>query len=445
MPQATAMNSTGTNSNGSLHIELMIEEPNVVAYLRTFEEEEVRREKAIEALKVGVIAIRSASPTLDTAVVQEKFSDLEDKMKVFMDDFLKEFQDGLAGYFKDQEGVVPRSINGVFGEDGKLGRTFHQYFDPTVGRLGLLMQQQIGPTSVFGRALDPTNKDGILTQIESRVQHLVERNVGDILGQFSLDNEQSAMCRLQKALDDAFSKIHASLGIKAAVAKEAERGHAKGIEFESALYEPFALFARRPGDETENVGSIPGKQRKKTGDYVATLDETTGAPGTRFVVEVKNQAVKFKAAIEELEEAKENREASIGIYVFAKGCEPTEVGDFRRVGEDFFCTVDKDQLEAGGPLTFFEVAYQIARALAVAAVRNGNAGTLDVQTLSDHVDALIKASERLSELSTKVSTIRNNGDAILKIAEGLKDELEARLTEMQGMLRAEVASSGSFG
>ena len=426
--------TVSTNHTCTIALQLQIEEPNVVCYLRGFEDDTLRREKAVEALKVGVIAIRSASPTLDTTVVQEKFTELEDKMKIYLSHFMEEVEGQLTGYFKEHDGVLPKSINGVFGDDGKLGRTFQQFFDPTRGSLSQLMQQQIGPTSVFGRALDPKNKEGILTQIETRVQKLVEVKLEEVLSQFSLDNDESAMCRMNKLLTDSFAKIHLTLGMKAAAAAEAERGHVKGMEFEANLYDVFAEVGRRVGDETENVRGTPGTLRKKTGDYVAMLGDTTGAPGARLTVEVKDQPVKLKAAIEELQEAKRNRDATIGIFVFAKGCEPAEVGDFRRIGEDFYCTVDKEHLVTGVPLMFFDAAYQVARALAVASARKEAEDSLDMQKLKDHVDALISVSERLSEVTTKARTVKSSGDAIEKAAESLKKELDTRLSAMQAML-----------
>jgi hypothetical protein len=426
--------------NGRLELLLTVDEPNVVAYLRGFTDEDIRRDRATEALKVGVIAIRSASPILDTSIVQQKFNDLEGRMKDFLDEFMTAVHDDLTCYFKDQDGVVPKSIDGVFGDGGKLGRTFEQYFDPANGKVGLLMQQQIGPASMFGRVLDPKNKEGILTQIESRIEKLVKEKLDEVLLQFSLDNDTSAMCRLRSLLTDSFTHMQQSLGIKAATAVEAEKGHVKGMEFEADLYNMFALFCSSMGDETENVRGTPGSLRKKTGDYTATLGECTGAPGTRMVVEVKNQRVRLKDAIDELNEAKKNRDATVGIYVFAKGCEPPEVGDFRRVGEDFFCSVDKDQLANGERQLYFCAAYQIARALAVAATRKNSDGVLDLQKLKDHVDALIEFSARLSDVTTKARTVKNSGEAIEKAAESLRSELEVRLAEMQQMLIANMAA-----
>jgi hypothetical protein len=67
------------------------------------------------------------------------------------------------------------------------------------------------------------------------------------------------------------------------------------------------------------------------------------------------------------------------------GAEPPEVGNFRRVGEDLYVTVDKDDLAAGKPLVFLDSACKIARALAVAALRKEEAGELNMQLIQDQM------------------------------------------------------------
>lgn len=415
-------------SPAGLHLALEVTDPNVLAYLRLYDDDDLRNAKALEALNVGVIALRSASPTLDTTIVQEKFSDMSGEMKDFLVEFVGEVRDNFAQYFKAQDGVVPKSINGIFGDDGKLGRTFAQYFDPTSGKLGLLMQQHIGPTSAFGRALDAKNKEGILSQIEGKVQQLVQDQLGKVVSEFSLDNDQSAMCRLHKSLAEQFTQLNASLGIKAATAAEAERGHVKGIVFEDDLYQVFARLGKDLGDETESVrGTVGAVPRCKKGDYLATLGDTCGAPGQKIVVEVKNQSLRLKDATEELQEAKENRGAVCGIFVYARGCEPAEVGDFRRIGEDFYVTVDKDDLAAGKPLLFLDSAFKIARALAVAAARKEAASELDLQKIHDQLDALAAWSDRIADMATKARTIQNSGKVIEQLANDLKQDLDQRV------------------
>jgi hypothetical protein len=349
-------------------------------------------------------------------------------MREQLGEFQKKVTDDLCRYFADQDGVVPRSIEGVFGETGALTRTFQNFFDPTEGKLCRLMQNHIGPQSNFGKVLDPQNKQGIVALIEARVQELVEAKLDEVLQQFSLDDNESAMSRLHTMLATFFGQLNQSLGIKAATAAEAAKGHVKGMVFEEDLYVPFAEAGRQVGDETELVrGTVGVISRCKKGDFVAILGDTSGAPGERVVVEVKDQPMRLKDAIDELQEAKKNREASCGIFVFARGCEPAEIGDFRRIGEDFYVTVDKDELSADKPVLFFDSAYKIARALAVAAARKDQAGELDLQKIQDQIDALAAWSDRIADMATKARTIQNSGKLIEQCANDLKQDLDTRV------------------
>lgn len=420
----------------SLDLHLVIGDRNILAYLAKFADEETQCVKALEALKVGVIAIQSASPTLDTQIVQEKFSEVESRLREQMTEFQKKATEDLVRYFAEHDGVVPRSIDSVFGDSGALTRTFQSFFDPSEGRLTRLMQAQIGPQSSFGKALDPQNKQGVLALIEGRIQELVEGKLDEVLGQFSLDEDGSAMSRLKIMLSDFFGQLNQSLGIKVATAAEAKRGHVKGIIFEEDLYSVFAELGKQLGDETELVrGTIGTVSRCKKGDFLAKLGETCGAPGLSIVVEVKDQPVRLKDAIDELQEAKKNREAACGIFVFARGAEPAEVGDFRRIGEDLYVTVDKDDLVEGRPLMFLDSAYKIARALVVAATRKEEAGELDLQFIQDQLDALTTWSDRIADMATKARTIQSSGKLIEQCANELKQDLDSRVSIVLKALR----------
>lgn len=437
---ATSNGANGTQTSRTVEpmlLTLEVSDPNVITYLSAYEDEDLRAEKAIEALKVGVIAIQSASPTLDTTVVQEKFTDLNATMRDCLEEFATDMKDGLACYLKEEDGILPKSIQGVFGEDGKLGRVFDTYFNPQAGRLAQVMQDQIGPASLFGRSLDPANKEGIICRIEKKVEELVNQKLESVLGELSLDNDKSAMSRLQGLLTNKFSEISKTLGIQEGVALESARGHVKGFEFEAALYDVFAQLGRAVGDETELTRGTAGQiSRCKKGDYVATFGETSGAPGLRLVVEVKNSPVKCKEAIDELQEAKKNRGAAFGIFVFAKGSEPAEIGDFRKIGDDFYCTVDPGQLEAGEIPLYLDAAYKIGRALAITAKRREEAGTLDVARIESNVQALLEWVTRIEDMATKARTIQSSGKAIEKCVEDLKEVMNLKLKEILTTLHA---------
>jgi hypothetical protein len=77
--------------------------------------------------------------------------------------------------------------------------------------------------------------------------------LNEVLKQFSLDEDGSALNKLKRIMDGAFSTFREALGIKAARAEEAARGHVKGFCFEEDLYAVVAEMGRQFGDETELV------------------------------------------------------------------------------------------------------------------------------------------------------------------------------------------------
>jgi hypothetical protein len=420
---SSRVSDNGWDEASVVQLSLEVREPLLVAHFQPYEEPE-RSAKALEALKVGVIALQTACPTLETQIVKDQFAEMQE-----------EFGEALERFFAENDGVVPRSLRDAFGEKGALPQFFQRYFDPENGKLVRLMDGQIGPASKFGKVLDPRNKDGLIAKIEEKVKQLVEQKLDEVLGEFSLDDDASAMSRLKAMIDGAFTDLRESLGVKAARAEEAARGHVKGFDFEEDLYGIVAEMGRQFGDYTELVRGTPGVMKCKTGDHLITLGEVTGAPGLRLVVEVKDQAYKAKKAIAELQDAKKNRESVSGIFVFAKGCEPVEFGNFKRIDNDFYCTVDKEVLAEGGPLPYLWAAYELARVQAVTTVRKEADGKLDLERIQQHIDGIAAWVPRLGEIATKASTVQKSGTAIENTAKEIKDDLERRIREVLALLR----------
>jgi len=451
METLSALPNRTTNSSGPLAAEsidlvLSISDQNVMKYLTAFDED-VRKEKALEALRVGVIAIQSASPSLDTKIVEEKFRQVE----VAIDRYLNGFQTDLTGrleeFFKVGSGTVPRSLDSFLGSNGTMPQMMNQYFSSDGGRLHRLIQDQVGPSSSFAKSLDPENKESVLSKLETLVQGHLQQKTTEIINQFSLDIDNSALSRLQKSLFEKvgeiqqanttfFGELKQALGIKTGKDTESERGTEKGREFETLLYDPVAAMARQLGDTSENVRSLVGKiPRSKVGDHILTLGITSGAPGLNVVIEVKKeQGYKLKSAIEELKTAKENREAEAGIFVFAKGYEPAEVGDFYRLGNDFYITVDEEQLRKNEPLLFLEASYKIIRVILVTSRRIQDAREIDVEKIKRELEGLVALTVKLSDIQTKANTIKSSSEKILDTATSLRTELETRLNDVIGSL-----------
>jgi hypothetical protein len=356
------------NGRATTRLELEVRDRSVIDYLEKFDEKD-RPERALDALKVGVIALRWASPTLDGEVVAR------------------------------------------------------------------LLEQQLGPGSNFARALDPNNRESVIALIAEQFESETKR----LLDEFSLDRKDSALSRIGDLISECFKNLRDDLSVEKGRAAQAERSPAKGLDFQAALYRRLAAWARQIGDHPDCVADTPGTGGRKTGDYVVSLGDATGAPGLKIVFEAKYQRYSLKQAIDELQRAKKIRKAACGIFAFAKGCEPPEVEDFHRIGEDFYCTINRELLDAADDLPYLEAAYKIARVQAVAAVRKDATGRLDLQRIRDHIEHLTGSVKWMGDLAAKARAVRRNGAFIEKTLGKVKSDLERRLKEMLELLNVQPA------
>ncbi|MDT8284008.1 MAG: hypothetical protein RQ767_00655, partial [Thermovirgaceae bacterium] len=211
----------------TLRLEMEIIDRDVVRFLEQFLEEE-REAKALEAMKVGVIAIMSASPTLDTRVVEEKFREVQQQIARDVEYFREELKTRLEQYFRCEGGTVPAFIEKHFGEDGKISRILESYFGSDRGKLTSLLEGQVGPDSFLGRKMDPDNREGLASQVERSVEELLRQNAAQIRSTFSLDDETSALSLLKRSLREEIEKLQGTVNqhyaqITGALASERSR------------------------------------------------------------------------------------------------------------------------------------------------------------------------------------------------------------------------------
>jgi len=429
-----------------LKLELNISDPNIIRYLSKFESP-LRETKAEEALKVGVIAILSASPSLDTKVVEEKFNEVDRKIREYADEFKKALNDELRGYFEKEKGTLPTTLQSFLGDKGLLGDSLKNYFDDKTGKVKLFLAAELGPGSEFSKSLDPNNKASVIARIEAAVSKQLTDVTQGLIDQFSLDKTESGMSRIKKLFDVSigeikstnetfFNELREHLNIQKAVAIEAEKGTQKGRDFETVLYDYVANLGRQMQDETENVRAIPGEGRSKVGDYIITLGNTTAAPGKRIVVEAKKeQDYRMRDALDEIKQAKENRKADCGIFVFTKGYAPPEMGNFKLDGYDFFCTVDEDELAKGKSLLFLDAAYQIARINIITRFKKELIGEIDLALIKTKIEGLLVQTQLMSDLITKSQTIQRSGKAIEETALSIKQELDSIIKSILELLK----------
>lgn len=274
----------------------------------------------------------------------------------------------------------------------------------------------------------------------SRLVRRVEQAQTQISSEFSLDEENSALARMRRELfgvmeafretNEQFHKeVLQKLAENTARKQEANRSTRHGHEFEEAVFEEIDAACRATGDLAERTGASHGVINKcKKGDILVHLGSEHAAAGARIVIEAKEQAsFSIKDALAEIEEARKNRDAGVGLVVLSERTAPASVGPFHRHGNDVLVVWDRDDCGSDVNLA---AGLSVAKALCTRERARSESEAADLQAIERAIRNIEKRVQDLDEISTWAGTIQNNGDKIVKKAAALKAELMGHIATL---------------
>jgi len=307
----------------------------------------------------------------------------------------------------------------------------------------------------------------------SRLVQKVETAQKSIADQFSTDNEQSALNRLSRLLTDTSEQIDKNLTLDdegsalsrlnreltstlEALSKrnadfhsevrevlaslqskrqEQDKTTAHGLTFEDQLGQLMAVEAQKLGDVFEATGTRPGTIKNcKKGDFVTELGPESPAPGERIVWEAKaDKSVDLRQALEELDEARKNRSASLGIFVFSRQSAPPTLQPFSRYDRSLLVVWDSED-----PATdvYLKAAISVARALAVRSrqdTQDSREALFEIESAARMVE---KQAGYLDDVRKWGETIVSNGTKIVEKAVRVRAELEKQVACLDDQLSA---------
>jgi hypothetical protein len=225
--------------------------------------------------------------------------------------------------------------------------------------------------------------------------------------------------------------------------REAEdRSTLHGDRFEDLVVSEVSRRAGQEGHIAEAVGATTGRIRhSKKGDLVIEVGPEHPAAAARIVWEAKEDGrYTLKSAREELEQARANRDAGVGVFVFSSKTPPAELPAFRRIGEDLFVVWDPED-----PATdlVLDAAMAVSIALSIRRVESGEEVESCLQALEHSLLEVEKRVQNLDQIQKWTATIKSNSEKILGRVttdrESLHRELEVLRSQAQA-LRATLAS-----
>lgn len=284
----------------------------------------------------------------------------------------------------------------------------------------------------------------------SRLVRRVEQAQKQISSEFSLDAENSALARMKRELlnvldaqqqrNEAFQQqVQETLSNMRVRKEEAARSTTHGRSFQDEGFRVIQRLCEQANDIAEDVGDSPGIiPRSKVGDCLITLGADCVAAGARIVVEFKeDSSYNLKSSLEEVETARKNRGAEVGLFVHSRRTAPAGLTEFARHGNDIVVVWDAEDERSD---LLLRAGLMVAKALSVRAGAAMHGRSVELAEMDAAVRTIEKQCEKFDAIRTRGNTIRNAADEIIRHADVGQREILRQIGEldehMAGLKRA---------
>src|SRR5579872_7440799 len=294
--------------------------------------------------------LRLLSPDESRGLLKALRETVDEQLQSQRDRILEEFS------LNNKEGALSRLVDELNEHHGKLSEDLQGKIDDVVKEFSL--DEENSALSRLVRNVDRAQKT-ITSEFSldneasalSKLKGMLESTQQAIDANLTLDKDDSALARLRKeVLDilDRHSKSNQSfqeevkLALKEMVVRrqEAARSTTHGLIFEDVVCEFLFHEAQKLGDLATRTGDSTGLIKHcKVGDCVLELGAESAAPGARIVVESKEKGqYSLAQARDEIDEARRNRGAQVGLFIYSQALAPREMeaAPLLRHGNDVF-------------------------------------------------------------------------------------------------------------
>ena len=326
-----------------------------------------------------------------------------------------------------------KKISELTAEDGKLSTLVDGAFKGFTADIEKLTAGEDSPI-----------REGIKKQMTDLATKLVEdfaresiRQKEEIAKLLDPANAGSPMRQLAVQLEGvakAVNEVQKEMGKEVAVAEIIDNSTHGGVPYELAVVSVVQKIANLAGDDCEATGDKVGAMpRRKSGDGVVSLKQGDSIKA-RIVLEAKNSALDRKEWQKEIEDSKQNRDAT-GFIGFAKHSDYLPNGgrvmilDRQTVLVAYDPATDDPQLVA--------LVYQIVKMNTLAL-----SGTIDedvVRVVNDHLDQAMAHFKKFDQLRKDIRQVENLSKSIHTNVSFLQDEIHNHLGAIQAAVSPALA------
>jgi hypothetical protein len=378
---------------------------------------EDRAETVERAMRVGLMALQSASGSIDVDHVRRAFDKLLTDASESNKKATAEVEEILRKTFANEGGALPATLERFLGDKGELALFTKDLFDENrrdsaLGKLNTILGTYFdGDASKLAHLLDPTREASPLSGFRAEIA---------------------------KRFDDVLLKIVELDASQKAAKGERKKGTAKGADFESRVIAEYTELLRATNDEIEGTGGVAGSiPDSKKGDAVITINgRDASASVLRIVVEVKDKSMTGPAIEKELAEARENRKAEIALMVFSEAAAPAGASPFVISRHGVYCVVDPEAPD----VAILEAGYRLARISALIRAKSEGSGA-DLSAVKDAIDALRSRLDSVKEIKKTLTAIDSTTEKARDELDALRAAIVTEIDRIEEQVRASSAAA----
>jgi hypothetical protein len=299
-------------------------------------------------------------------------------------------------------------------------------------------------------ALDANDEGSLLSRLVRETHEARE----EVLSAVNPDAPNSPMAILKTSLTNLL-QAHATDQAEAAKRQEARQGHFEmevrealarietkrsqdqtsvrgGLEFEDAVVSFVRAATQGAACVFDVTAATAGVGRCKKGDAILRFTGESAFAGAGVVFEAKHDATyTVQKALDELDAARKNRDASAGVFVMARSHASEVFPRFARFGSNVLVIWDDEDPSTDA---YLHAAILLGMALVMRVRTTGDAG--DIAALRD-IEARIEAElSRLEKMEKHSEAIRRNVDGISDEIRKAQKALDRLLQNAHSTLRA---------
>src|SRR5579862_6633330 len=181
----------------ALPLELTVDDPDTIRELLSHAEGEDREAFALNALRIGVLALRQARGQIDADLVRREsdrlLGELSTRLGTHAQFVHDRVADSLKHYFDPKDGRLQERIDRLIRKDGELETLLCRQIGTEDSQLAKTLSAHVGDESPLMKVLSPDQSRGVLSAIREAVEKQLQAQREQVLTQFSLDNKEGAL------------------------------------------------------------------------------------------------------------------------------------------------------------------------------------------------------------------------------------------------------------